>query len=177
MDARVRLATLEDAPAIAALHVAAWRTAYRGLVPDALLDALSVAEWAAERHERLRAPAAGVRTWALDLDGALGGFAVTGPARDDDLDPVRAAEVHALYLRPDLVGRGLGRRLLDHALEDLARTRPDAVEVTLWALEGNALAARFYARAGFVPGARAVKTFRGFDLPHARWRRAVAQGL
>jgi hypothetical protein len=31
---RVRHATRLDAPSIAAVHVAAWRTTYRGLLPD-----------------------------------------------------------------------------------------------------------------------------------------------
>ncbi|MCO5167427.1 MAG: GNAT family N-acetyltransferase [Planctomycetes bacterium] len=173
---RLRLAAPEDAPAVAALHVATWRRAYSGLVPDALLDALSVEQWARDRRERLAAPAPGVRTWLLLREEALLGFAVTGPARDDDLDPARAVEVHAIYVQPDLLGRGLGRRLLEHALDDLAAAFPAAVEVTLWALEGNVRAERFYARLGFEPGPRAVKSMGGHDLPHVRWRRVLRAG-
>ena len=40
----VRRAEKDDVPAIAGVHVRAWRTAYRGLVHDAVLDDLSVAE-------------------------------------------------------------------------------------------------------------------------------------
>jgi hypothetical protein len=36
----VRRATLDDAPAIARVHVAAWQRAYRGQMPDAVLDGL-----------------------------------------------------------------------------------------------------------------------------------------
>lgn len=38
----VRPADEADAPAIAAVHVSAWRTAYRRLLPDEVLDQLSV---------------------------------------------------------------------------------------------------------------------------------------
>ena len=38
----VRWATADDAAAIAAVHIASWRAAYRGLLPDAVLDSLSL---------------------------------------------------------------------------------------------------------------------------------------
>ena len=38
-DIQVRFATLQDAPAVAALHVSACRAAYEGQVPDAHWDA------------------------------------------------------------------------------------------------------------------------------------------
>src|SRR5262249_59084004 len=41
-DFRIRAATPADACAIARVHVQAWQETYRGLVPDAMLDALSV---------------------------------------------------------------------------------------------------------------------------------------
>jgi hypothetical protein len=41
MEFIVRPATVEDAPAIAAIHVRVWQYAYRGIVPDSFLDSLS----------------------------------------------------------------------------------------------------------------------------------------
>lgn len=38
----LRVATVEDANAVATVHVRSWQSAYRGLIPDAYLDALSV---------------------------------------------------------------------------------------------------------------------------------------
>lgn len=38
----IRRATPDEAPAIADLSVRAWRAAYRGIVPDEVLDQLSV---------------------------------------------------------------------------------------------------------------------------------------
>ncbi len=173
MKTTIRPATVEDARAIAALHVAAWRAAYRGLMPDALLEALSVDERARSRAEALARPQPGVSTWVLEggEGGELLGFAVTGPVRDDDLDPARAGEVRAIYLAPDQVGRGHGRALMTHVLDDLRAG--GFAEVVLWVLEGNERAERFYARAGFSPGKREVKHVSGFALPHARWTRAI----
>jgi len=39
---KIHLATPDDALPLARLHVAAWRAAYRGLVPDEFLDGLDV---------------------------------------------------------------------------------------------------------------------------------------
>lgn len=169
--ATIRAAELRDARAIAALQAAAWHATYRGLMPDALLDTLSVDDLQRARTDALARPSEGVRTWLLEGAGELLGFAITGPSRDADLDAARVGEVRAIYLAPDHVGRGLGRRLLDHALADL-RAR-GFVEATLWALEGNERARRFYARAGFAPGGQKLERLSGFDLPHVRWRRAL----
>ena len=38
----VRVATFTDAREIAEVHVAGWKAAYRGMVPDELLDELTV---------------------------------------------------------------------------------------------------------------------------------------
>lgn len=55
--------------------------------------------------------------------------------------------VHDLAVSPGWRGRGIGRALLD-AIEAEARSR-DACKITLEVLEGNAVARRAYARAGF----------------------------
>ena len=44
MMVEVRRAVLDDAAAIAGVHVRAWQVAYRGLMPDGVLDDLSVEE-------------------------------------------------------------------------------------------------------------------------------------
>ena len=38
----VREADIEDAPAVAGIHVRAWLAAYRGLMPDEWLDGVTV---------------------------------------------------------------------------------------------------------------------------------------
>jgi hypothetical protein len=41
----IRRAQLADAAALAVVHVASWRRAYGGLLPDAYLDGLDVDRW------------------------------------------------------------------------------------------------------------------------------------
>ena len=81
------------------------------------------------------------------IDGELAGFASAGPTRDDD-DPHDVGELYTIYLLPVAWGRGLGAALLDTAQADLARRRHRTM--TIWVLEGNTRARRFYEKYGFV---------------------------
>ena len=140
-----RLASVEDARPIAELQVRAWRVAYRDMLPDQY-----VAGWPVEARERqwrswndgqpLR------RTWLAERDGALTGFAATGPSRDEDADAC-TGEVYAIYIEPGLIGTGLGRRLFGHAVEGLRGQ--GFTRAMLWMLQGNARAHHFYEAAGW----------------------------
>ena len=52
----LRAARPSDAPAIGAAHVAAWRSAYPGILPDDYLARLSVARQAAHYDGAIRGP-------------------------------------------------------------------------------------------------------------------------
>lgn len=165
----IRPATPRDAPAIAAVHVAAWQTAYRGLVPDDVLDRLDAerraADWAVilgDEHEQ---------HLLLEDEGHVCGFVSCGPARDGDLDPLRTGEIYAIYVAPADWRRGIGRRLCAAAIGTLQSA--GFREIKLWVFDGHAPARRFYEALGFQPdGARRVET-RGVPLTVIRYRRAV----
>ncbi len=150
----LRGATVADAPALAGVHVRAWREGYAGLVDPALIAAATVArrerQWA--RWLGTAPPWPIVTVVAVAAGGALAGFcSVATPARD--LDDPRTAEIAALYVDPPRWGEGVGSALLAAALDGLRAERWPAV--TLWVIEGNARAERVYVRAGFRPdGAR-----------------------
>src|SRR5579859_5150265 len=96
---RIRAAHPGDAGSIARIHVESWQWAYRGLLPDSLLDGLvATLERRTEIQER-RLIERGLeqRTWVTELDRAIVGFADTGPSRDPDATP-RTAEIYAIYL-------------------------------------------------------------------------------
>lgn len=143
---RIREAEPADAKAIAEVHVRSWQTAYRGQLSDDYLDGLSVDERLEQHRRSLEEPRAEWRTWVADEDGTVAGFAVTGPSEDADAEP-STGEVYAIYLEPGRVGTGLGRTLFEHALADLRERGFSAV--TLWVLESNERARRFYEVAGW----------------------------
>lgn len=104
-------------------------------------------------------------------DGEVVGFAAVMSSRDDDASP-KCGEVAAIYLYPEVWDRGIGRVLMDAALNRLAAD--GFTEVTLWVLDGNARAIRFYEHAGFRPdGARKTDDSRGFALHELRYRRKL----
>lgn len=147
-------ARTEDALAIAAVHVASWRAAYRGLIADAYLDGLSI-----DGRERMwRDCIEEGRTSLLvaRCAGRVCGFAAFGASRDADA-AAGTAELIAIYLDPAQWSRGVGRRLW-RAVRQSVATQGFSV-VTLWVLTGNTRAIRFYEAAGFVAEAASCKAF------------------
>ena len=137
----IRTATIDDARAIADVHVASWLAAYRGLVPEAVLHALSVETRAVQWHGWLRAGE--TRTLvAGDVDGFVTFTETNG-------------EIGALYVAPERVRRGIGSALIEAAHAALHAAGRD--EAYLWVFELNAPARAFYAGHRYVPdGARMV---------------------
>lgn len=146
----VRPATAADAERIAAIHVDSWNAAYTGLIDQAELDKRDVAWRTAQWKEFFVGDKwTDHRTWVVEHDGCIEGFARVGPPDDEDVDPASAVTLFALYLDPAARGRGLGDVLLDHVLDDL---RDEGYErVTLYVLIENHPARRFYERSGWSP--------------------------
>ncbi len=140
----VRAATLSDTPRIAEIHVRTWQAAYRGIVPDAYLDALSVADREAAWRKSLEA--GGQCTLVAEDEGQIVGWLSCGPSRDVDASP-RTGEVYGLYVDPARWRCGAGHWLWERAGEHLRGL--GCQRVTLWVLQENAAAQRFDESAGF----------------------------
>lgn len=146
----VRAARFDDVEALSAITARAYAAAYPGIVPAPVLE-----EWIAhapEMWQRWREaveadPDRPSRAWAAELGGRLVGYATTSPAKDEYLPPPDGAgEVTNLYLDPAAIGTGVGRRLYEHAVDDLRERGFNPL--VLWAFRDNPKAARFYPRMG-----------------------------
>jgi GNAT superfamily N-acetyltransferase len=163
----IRAAVVDDARAIAEVHVASWRWAYRGQLSDDYLDRLSVGDrevqWTSTLRERK--PWAGALV-AEDRERILG-FASFGRSQDEDASE-RTSEVFAIYLREDAVGRGIGRDLFGAATD---RLREAGFErATLWVLASNERTRRFYEKAGWSwDGTTSDHDFECANLPILRY--------
>lgn len=165
----LRRAEVGDEPAVAAVHVRSWQVAYRGLLPDAYLDALDPAARAKRYTFGRTGPGRPVTTVAV-ADGVIRGFATAGPCRDDDARS--AGELYAIYVHPDWWGSGTGRALIGAArgrLESLGYQ-----QAVLWVLAGNERAQRFYRKDGWSgDGSARRDEVQGIVLDELRYRRPL----
>ncbi|MGO3067222.1 MAG: GNAT family N-acetyltransferase, partial [Brevibacterium linens] len=137
-DFLVRRACVDDAAQIAAVHIAAWRTAYRGIMADEALDSLDLGRQTAGWSNNLSADANPMSTLIVVQMQALVaahegdspppedrvlGFGGVCPPRDPAEvlgrlpDAAGLGQLAAINLHPDAFGTGVGAVLL-HALED-----------------------------------------------------------
>ncbi|GAA4656267.1 GNAT family N-acetyltransferase [Streptomyces chumphonensis] len=169
---RVRTMRAADVGDVAAVRVRGWQVAYAGIVPQAHLDAMTVAADAARRAAAFAE--ADPRTTQLVADDGCGvvGWAAFGPYRGTAAGR-RAGELYALYVRPDLVGTGVGRALL--AAVHAATGDYDAL--LLWVLRDNRRARRFYEAAGYrADGAVQSETYGSVPVPEVRYARPAGPG-
>ncbi|BDZ40422.1 GNAT family N-acetyltransferase [Microbacterium suwonense] len=161
----LRAATVDDAHGIAVVHVRSWQAGYRGLMPQHVLDGLSIAEreagWARILTETVR----GSQTLVVERAGTLVGWASFGDARD--ADAAGTGELWGIYAHPDAWSTGVGHLLIDGVERALVDAGHEAAY--LWVLEGNERAASFYERHGWASdGATKVDRRPGMVLHERR---------
>ena len=140
----IRPAEIDDAPAIARVHVATWRTAYRGLLPDDFLASLDEAGYT-ERWRRTLSESSS-HVYVAEAAEGLVGFASGGRERagEDGYE----GELYAIYVLDEAQGRGHGRRLVQAVAGGLREMGLD--DMIVWVLRDNKAARRFYERLGGV---------------------------
>jgi GNAT superfamily N-acetyltransferase len=164
----VRPARPEDAAALAEVHVRTWQAAYEHVFGRERLATLDLEERRARWEARLAA--AEPQFWpfvAEDETGRVVGFATTGASRD--VVGEGEGELYAIYALPEAWGTGAGRALLAAVLGALR----DAgfLTASLWVLEDNPRARRFYEREGWsLDGGRRKEDFLGVPITEVRYR-------
>ncbi|MGE4371399.1 MAG: GNAT family N-acetyltransferase [Xanthobacter sp.] len=153
----IRRATPHDAAAIAAVHDAAWRATYRGIIPGVELERMVERRgprwWcrAIKRNDLQR----NHRCSVLQMGSTVAGYVLSGPNRAISLTRVgglrlahqpQEGEIYELYLAPPYQGVGLGQRLFNVARHDLALAGLKGLVV--WALAENSAATGFYEALG-----------------------------
>jgi GNAT superfamily N-acetyltransferase len=103
--------------------------------------------------------------------GEPAAVAVLCRSTDSDSDPALVALLDKIYTEPASWRRGLGRSLLEFAMEQLREKR--FREITLWTAEWNA-SRGFYETLGWqLDGATREKTFAGGTFTEVRYRTQV----
>jgi ribosomal protein S18 acetylase RimI-like enzyme len=137
----IRRAKSEDAAALSSVFDAAWREAYRGIIPAVPLERMI-----SRRGPRwwLSAIGRGRPLVVLEVGESLAGYVSYGRCRDRSLPA--EGEIDELYLAPEYQGVGFGQRLFKAVRNDLIDR--DAKKVVVWALSDNERACAFYQRLG-----------------------------
>jgi ribosomal protein S18 acetylase RimI-like enzyme len=138
----IRTATIDDAPAIAQVHVASWRSTYRTLLPSDFLDSLTEANYA-DRWRRFIGEGSN-RVYVLEDEGVLVGFASGGRERAGETG--YTGELYAIYILDGRQRRGHGRELVRAVVDGLREMGLD--DMIIWVLRDNQAARLFYERLG-----------------------------
>lgn len=149
----IRAARPEDARAIARIHVAVWQATYRGVLPDEVLDEISVDEREANWATILTTHGATHPALVCEApEIGICGFGNAGPLRGAEV-PGYSGEFKTLYLLPAYQRRGLGRALLRRLAALLEERGHDAA--LAWVLAANPACGFYEALGGVICAERA----------------------
>jgi ribosomal protein S18 acetylase RimI-like enzyme len=140
----IRKATIEDAKAIATVHVESWKTTYQGIVPSSYLAQLNVSEreqlWKRGLQQQKH------YIFVVEEDGKVCGFISGGKNRaTQGKEAEYEGEIYAIYLLKEAQGKGYGTKLVKALVDDFQRERIRSMVV--WVLADNP-SRRFYERLG-----------------------------
>jgi GNAT superfamily N-acetyltransferase len=161
----LRRARLADAPGIAAVHVATWRSAYANILPESYLAGLSISRLA-RQYEHLIRLGFGVHVVAsYSIPGAppILGFATASRSRESRLGE---GEVEMLYVLDDYRDRGLGGQLLRVSGKYLSQM--GCRSAYAWVLRDNP-SRYFYQRLGGKCIATGMTQVGGEDIPQTAY--------
>lgn len=141
----IRPATSDDVLAIATIHVASWQHAYRGVLPDDALDAMTPDDRLPMWIHFLAAPQPRGHVGVASMDGTVVGFYSIGPSNEGDPGDVKM--LYTIYMVPALMGMGIGRALIADAERRMRALGASAG--VLRVITANAGTRRFYERCGW----------------------------
>ncbi len=156
---RVQLALPGDAVGIASVHVAAWRSAYAGILPDGFLARLSLPRQAFMYQSSIEV---GRIVFVAEADNKIVGFATAGRARTG----LAEGEIETLYVMDDWREHGIGRSLMQSAGSRLAKS--GCGSAFLWVLRDNP-SKWFYQRLGGRKAAESWVSVAGVSVPQTAY--------
>jgi ribosomal protein S18 acetylase RimI-like enzyme len=143
--AQIRRATLEDVPAIAALE----RELVRTDAPDDLYLVRTTSQQEAEAQTRRLVESSWGVSLVAEARGRTVGFLSGGIKDSPAWRPVRATEIHTIFVEEGFRGQGLGTQLVEAFVRWSQAHGVQAIDVGAFASNERAIA--FYRRAGFRP--------------------------
>jgi ribosomal protein S18 acetylase RimI-like enzyme len=153
-------------------HGLSWREAYDDILPESVLDAMTVDPTPEEVEGWAEGFGDDSAVFVAVVDGTVRGFVDVrwGAENTKSFVGPDEADLKAIYVHPDWWGEGVGTALLDRGLDAL----PDRVEtVRLEAFADNDVGARFYEARGFERVETSETEIAGETYPVAIYAREV----
>lgn len=145
------------------MQVESWNATYRGLMPDEVIDRISVETRTRRWAETIES---GGVVFVATEGATVVGFCSVAEWKGD---PSPAGEITAMYASPHALGRGHGCRLMHHALEWFGEQGFETA--LLWVLDTNRIGRTFYDKAGWrADGVEKVDEVFGAPVNHVRYR-------
>ena len=163
--AGVRPATASDLPQIAWLHVQSWQTAYRGVVPDQILQSMR-AERSLPGWQKTFESFPDNLT-VVDGEVGIAGFCCAGPVVDSEKNRPFTFEIYGIHVRPDCHRQGLGSKLMFQAFERMRMLDLDGAIV--WTLDALVQSRRFYEKHGGIVVKSGTWTIGSVTLPEVAY--------
>lgn len=137
----IRKMKIEDAETVTDVLINSWKTAYRGIISDEYLNNMDKDTLLERRRKQYRDYIVAVS------DSQIVGYCwyVNNNSFTNDLSEIDS-EVVALYVKPELIRHGLGRKMLLYAIDDLKKQ--DRKNMVIWCLKDNIPARKFYENMG-----------------------------
>ena len=135
----IRKTLPQDAADIQQIHVAAYKTSYRGFLPDDVLDALKIED---EKIERTKIYVTQIESYVAIYQQRVIGFAHLALPQD------KVLEIQALYVHPQFQRLGAGLALVEFVCASHKACGFSKCEI--WTLK-NGSAVPFYHKLGFEP--------------------------
>lgn len=154
----LRHANATDVAAIGRIQVTTWRDAYRDLIPDDILANITSEKIEVFVTEILSGLHEGTFVLVCEMGMCPIGFCIGGPERSEREGQCPFGEIYSMYVLPAYQRLGLGKALMGHAAEILRSNGKTGL--SLWVLQGNAGALRFYQSMGGVM--KETKQFEAF---------------
>jgi L-amino acid N-acyltransferase YncA len=148
---RVRRAESTDAERIAEIKVLGWQTAYRGIVPQWYLDAMTPEPRVAGWRQVIAAPQPAAIFVAVDAADLPAAYCAVGAVRQgtDRHAELPTGELMAIYADPAQLGRGAGHAAHEAGVAHLLQN--GFRYAVLWVFKANASSREFYAAHGWRP--------------------------
>ncbi|MCL2517883.1 MAG: GNAT family N-acetyltransferase [Oscillospiraceae bacterium] len=163
MNFKIHGLLIEDAYERAVCHVSSWRSAYKGIVPDDVLDNLSVDELTEKFKKELETKF--YSYYCAVYNGKIIGHFCFGKSLDEDKP--NAGEVRGIYLIEEFWDKGYGKAMMNFAVNSLKEK--GYKEIIVWVLEENHRARRFYEKCGFVFDGKKQDIIIGKPIPEIRY--------